>query len=340
MRKTDFILLLQPIVLALFPVVHMISENASEVYSLHALFAIFFVTILTCVLFFISSGIYGSYKKGALVSNFTIMLFYGLQPVTCHILIPLSKAFLVFRVRYALMFIGLLFLCGLLFLFRRKATSSFILSALLIPFLALNIFDLSKYIYKRIMINKSKQHFIQIDRLKKQELALMAAGVRNKIEDFPDIYFIILDAYLSNASLEKLLNFDNTPFTEALRTKGFYLTTESRSLYPNTAPSVFSTLNYSINSSKTKLPSTKCLGRNSNARHFLEQLGYTYVDLSQNLDDTYLFNGQNYYDIKKERESLWGEAKAFLLGNQFFMHAFMKHMTPNLPNCKSNLPLS
>ncbi len=65
----------------------------------------------------------------------------------------------------------------------------------------------------------------------------------HKQSDKPDIYYIVLDRYASNQTLASQFGFDNTPFTESLRSQGFTVNDNAHSNYPFTAMSIASTLN-------------------------------------------------------------------------------------------------
>lgn len=59
----------------------------------------------------------------------------------------------------------------------------------------------------------------------------------------PDIYYIILDGYSSNAHLLRDYDYDNTAFTQALEERGFYVAYDSKTTYPITVPSLVASLN-------------------------------------------------------------------------------------------------
>jgi len=61
----------------------------------------------------------------------------------------------------------------------------------------------------------------------------------------PDIYYIVLDSYTSSKSLKEFWNYDNSEFTDYLKSKGFYIAEDSKSPYPYTNISIPSTLNMS-----------------------------------------------------------------------------------------------
>jgi hypothetical protein len=58
----------------------------------------------------------------------------------------------------------------------------------------------------------------------------------------PDIYYLVFDRYGSEHTLARIYGFDNRPFLDKLRAKGFYVASGSHSNYPKTAPSLASSL--------------------------------------------------------------------------------------------------
>jgi Sulfatase len=58
----------------------------------------------------------------------------------------------------------------------------------------------------------------------------------------PDIYYIVLDRYGGPRTLERDFDFDNRPFLNLLRARGFYVADQARTNYPRTAQAVASTL--------------------------------------------------------------------------------------------------
>jgi hypothetical protein len=62
-------------------------------------------------------------------------------------------------------------------------------------------------------------------------------------EPLPDIYFIVLDGFGSQAVLQRTYDFDLAPFVQALEALGFVVPAQSRAHYPRTVHSLASTLN-------------------------------------------------------------------------------------------------
>lgn len=99
--------------------------------------------------------------------------------------------------------------------------------------------------------------------------------------DRPDIYYIIPDGYPSDARLLTDMNFDNSPFTEALSERGFVIAPHAQSNYGSTYHSLAATLNmryYKTNPTDLNdIDYLKLSVVNSSAADELLRLGYTYV---------------------------------------------------------------
>lgn len=82
---------------------------------------------------------------------------------------------------------------------------------------------------------------------KKKPLIINNSNIKidPSIKTLPDIYYIILDSYTSSNSLKEFWNYNNTEFTESLKTRGFFVTDSFHSNYSNTLFSIASSLNMS-----------------------------------------------------------------------------------------------
>jgi hypothetical protein len=101
----------------------------------------------------------------------------------------------------------------------------------------------------------------------------------------PDIYYIILDAYASQRTLERYFEYDNCDFLEYLRAKDFYVADLSRSNYLSTHSSLASSLNLDYLHSLVENIDRDSRDRNlfheliedNVVQAFLKQQGYTYI---------------------------------------------------------------
>jgi hypothetical protein len=102
----------------------------------------------------------------------------------------------------------------------------------------------------------------------------------------PDIYYIILDAYSANSELLRDYGYDNSAFTDALETRGFYVADQSKTTYGVTVVSLAASLNmrYIDESDKLAAQSNKSaedyfytLDADSLVAQELQKRGYTYI---------------------------------------------------------------
>lgn len=103
--------------------------------------------------------------------------------------------------------------------------------------------------------------------------------------DRPDIYYIILDGYARGDVLARNYAFDNSPFLDGLRRRGFYVADKSCANYPVTILSLSSSLNVNYHQPMPnpfthqtffEMVQSPLVGR------FLQQHGYQFVHLSNN----------------------------------------------------------
>jgi len=120
---------------------------------------------------------------------------------------------------------------------------------------------------------------------------------------FPDIYYIVLDAYTSDAVLDELYNFDNSPFLQSLQARGFYIANESHSNYSQTLLSLPSTLNMSYldavqeqagKDSEDRRPLEQFLHQNEVVA-FLKEHGYQTAAISSGWQPTEFTEFDHYY---------------------------------------------
>lgn len=126
-------------------------------------------------------------------------------------------------------------------------------------------------------------------------------GATPRLSYKPDIYYIILDAYGGENMLQELHQFDNSPFTSALRRRGFTLPPASRSNYLRTLHSLGSSLNMQYLDSVSKTMGTSSLWwplretlAHNETRRFLESQGYKTVVVASGWDFTSITDADTY----------------------------------------------
>ena len=99
----------------------------------------------------------------------------------------------------------------------------------------------------------------------------------------PDIYYIILDAYTRQDTLQAMFDYDNREFIQELTDLGFYVAECSQSNYPLTFWSLLTAMSMEYEQSTWNLAETSddfkaaSLLTHSNLRNFLEGQGYNIV---------------------------------------------------------------
>jgi hypothetical protein len=102
----------------------------------------------------------------------------------------------------------------------------------------------------------------------------------------PDIYFILLDQYAGRSALKDVFNFDNSGFEQALKQRGFFIASNSRSNYNLTPFSMASTLDMNYLGKEMGVKNNLNIGytydriRNSRVIRFLGANGYQFYNYS------------------------------------------------------------
>jgi len=128
----------------------------------------------------------------------------------------------------------------------------------------------------------------------------------------PDVYFLIVDGYARQDTLQRVFETDNTPFLTFLEDHGFYVARDARSNYAQTSLSVSSTLNMdyvealvpNLTDNSTGRESLWKLIQHSEVRRVLESLGYVTVAFSTGLAGTELTDADYYFTAGAVDEDL------------------------------------
>ncbi len=120
-------------------------------------------------------------------------------------------------------------------------------------------------------------------------------------DSYPDVYYIILDAYGRADFLEERYDHDNSEFVNFLRDRGFFVAEKSRTNYVWTSLSLASSLNMDylqdlgLEVTLRKYPSgMEEPIKRSRVRHLLESSGYLTVALASGYRPTELFDADKY----------------------------------------------
>lgn len=226
---------LHPLLFATFPVLFLFVENAERVRFgkvpqplLAVLIAVTAVTVLAFVVF-------RSLQRAAIVgSGFAILaLSYG------HVWTAVQdKAIAGFVVGRDLFLLPQWFVLGLLVLLLAWRAKSLGEITLILNVVAFGLVAVSG-INTVIAVSNQGSVAFQANPGKRSGEVPKASGAGTK----RDIFYLIFDRYGSAPVLEKYYGYDNSPFIDALRERGFFVADNAISNYPKTAHSVASSLN-------------------------------------------------------------------------------------------------
>jgi len=222
------------------------------------LFALSILILSAVVIKLLSTWALKDSVKGGIISFAVlfILLFYGdIQTQLAEMTV--ASEFV--RHRYLLIFFLLSF--SLLFYFIKKSKRSFVRANLLLNTLTFLyfIFEIGSSIYieagqRHLKVYPDETSADLLQKMKDQK-----SNNKNK-KALPDIYFILLDSYTSNASLRKYWNYDNDSLKTFLHEHGFTIVDTARSNYDFTLPSLASIfgMNYlsqdiMVNTQKTEM---------------------------------------------------------------------------------------
>ena len=145
----------------------------------------------------------------------------------------------------------------------------------------------------------------------------------------PDVYLIIADEYAGHQELKDLFNYDNTPFENELRKRGFHVVNHTKSNYNATVYSMASMLNlgYIENMKNHTINATDIftyfdLIAQSNVVDIFNKLGYTiYNNSFFDLKDNNRLVGNTFFNTKN-----------LLFISQTFAHRFFKDIGYHFEN--------
>jgi hypothetical protein len=110
----------------------------------------------------------------------------------------------------------------------------------------------------------------------------------------PDIYYLILDEYAGEQTLESQFGFDNRPFLDALSRQGFYVASRSRTNYPRTSLALAASLNMTyldfltrrVRADSADAGPLRGLMREHVVGRLLQRAGYSYVHIGSTWSPT------------------------------------------------------
>ncbi len=277
--------LLLPFLIAIYPMLFLYKNNIGISYN-QDLFFIFFINVfITLIVFYLSNLIFKNAAKACLFAFFFNLIFFYSGFFIDYLVLLEPFEIRIFRWRFIMPLLIIFIVFFFIRLYQTKKERFEWLNYFILPFLLLNFYQIYK-IYEginecNILIAQYKD---QNDLFLKQNFHTISV---DNIEDFPNIYFIILDCYPSRETLIKYVKYDNIEFLDWLKKKGFILPERTFSNYYNTLYSISSSLNMTYHNLGEHVKSNRYfyalsdyMIRNNNLAKFLRIYGYNWVHVA------------------------------------------------------------
>lgn len=175
-------------------------------------------------------------KKAGIIVAIFLVLFFSYGRVYDPIKGLKIGNFIIGGHRYLLVVWLILFILGTYFTIRTKKdlrNFSNILNVIAIVLVLFSLVNIGFYKFKTRDIQEDSSIVLQDGE----------AVIFESLTELPDIYYIILDGYAGESSLEEFYDYDNHEFINFLTEKGFYVASKSRCNYPWSYLSLASSLN-------------------------------------------------------------------------------------------------
>ncbi len=316
-RKENFLRnfsLMHPVFFAIFPVLAFLSQNIQQIpfsQANRSLVLSIFSALLLLLLFRV---VFRDWYKAAALASFMLILFFSYGHVYMMLKQTRIVGILIGRHRFLLPVFVLLLLIGSWYIatrIRNVVSLSKILVLVSLVSLISPVYTLVKYEAQIF----TKSDGIPLETVPPEDEAF------SELKYMPDIYYIILDAYLRSDILHEDFGYDNSYFLQQLRDRGFYIADQATSNYSLTALSLTSSLNMEHiidefgGMKADDYPVAMIDGlAHSKVRNIFEQHGYTFVALASGWPPTEIEDADVYFrpqisELDRYREA--GRINAF-----------------------------
>lgn len=257
-----------PILFAFFPTFFLLSRNIGEATINQVGQPLFFSLIMVILLWTLINFVIQDRKVSALPASVLLLMFFSYSYI--------DRFFFWIRIpaTFYLLVMGGVTFSITIWLAKSKAR-------VIRTTMILNLISFVILIYPSLVIGYQETR--RVKEIKTSKLSFSQQLQFSNLKR-PDIYYIVTDSYASNSTLKNYFSFDNSEFTDYLRSKGFYIAYNSRANYPFTTPSLASSLNMSYldgivkimgSNSQDQTPLFQVTEDNQVAL-YLKSLGYQY----------------------------------------------------------------
>ncbi len=267
-----------PLLFALYPILYFYSLNMQEV-PFNLLYPpVLIVLVLNLVSLGATMLLFRDLGKAAFITSILWILFFSYG----HVFNIIDSSFPEFlsRHRYWLA-VWLLGLAAVsYFTWRAKRLPKGVLQIVILVGVLLIAVPITTIVSASVGLIETDSHNYLVDN---SDFVLSAATQQNR----PNFYYIMLDSYPRIDTLSEYFNYDNSEFTNHLKSEGFFVSNQNFSNYNQTWASVPSTMNLSYLKDQDYLEGTKLdrlsagvlidLYYNNKVLRYLKDDGYSWI---------------------------------------------------------------
>lgn len=314
---------LWPVLAALYSPVGLYAENMSEIVREDVYRALIVAAALAVVVTILCWLIFRDRTMALLVAAGSMLFFFSYGHIYAALKTVSVGSVVLGRHRYLFPVMTLLFLGWVYWIWKRDAVRQTWFQFLRVMLVILLAFP----VYSILSRWDSAMEAPEI------EENLGRTDILNDSEEFPDIYYIVLDAYTRADVLEEYFGFDNSDFIEALQSRGFFVAEEARSNYTSTFLSIPASLNltymndladeYTLDDEEW-WPELMERLRHSEVRNILEDEGYAILSYDSGHPFTWIYDADEFIR-PPENTSTFNTYEAMLLDTtlaRFFIDGF------------------
>lgn len=293
MKRT---IIVHPIIFAAYPILALLAFNIEWATFSDALRSLIGAWIGTGLILLLTRWLAKDWNKAGLITSLGVLLFFSYG----HIYEILKKSELfgvIGRHRFMIPAWTLVFIVGVILIFRSRRQLLVVTKALNVVSIVAIALPVFTIVFHRIQASTGLAAARTVQAQSVPELQTPPTG------EVPDVYYIILDAYGRADIIQEIFAYDNTPFLDFLREKGFYVADYSRANYAQTGLSITSSTNMNylqdlipnLDPNDTTRDALWNLIQNSKVRKALEAIGYKTVAFPTGLAGTDLQDADVYY---------------------------------------------
>ena len=277
--------IIHPFLLSLFPVIFIYSQNTSEISVQEVILPVLLILFAAALLWLLTRFIIRNIEKSSFI--FSLLLFLSFSYGPFYLLIDdftLGNTD-IGRHQYLLIPFAISFVVGTYYFVttkRRLNNASTISSIVTGTFIAVILINIVTYNIENIDSFDSEIITTETSLGTYNTTIETFTPRHGEIKNYPDVYYIVLDGYMSSNSLKKFLNYDNQEFVSYLTNKGFNVNHKSYSNYDGSTKSISSTFNmtYFPGQKGYDAISEKMLAKNMVMQNF-KSAGYKIINIQK-----------------------------------------------------------